>query len=42
METIDKGIGPAQMIVHRDGDREFLIVSGHGAASVLLYELTKE
>lgn len=41
-EIIDKEIGPAQMIVHHDGDREFLIVSGHGAASVLLYELTKD
>ena len=40
IETIDREIGPAQMIVHPDGDRDFLIVSGHGAACVLLYELT--
>jgi len=39
-EVIDRDIGPAQMAVHHDGDRELLVVSGHGVDSVLVYELT--
>jgi len=40
-EVIDRDIGPAQMAVHHDGDREFLVVSGHGVDSVILYELNR-
>jgi len=38
-EVIDRDIGPAQMAVHHGSGREFLVVSGHGVDSVILYEL---
>ena len=39
IETIDGGIGPAQMLVYNGKDENRLVVSGHGVASVLLYDL---